>query len=260
MISIIGRWIDLSGAGSVARAARDKLYSTHIIFVHVPKSGGTSLSHELRLKYPFSYFRLDEHASRAPADSTGADDWMALKRALIGYHAELGYHFIQGHFCVSEDFMSSYSPPYRFITILRNPIDRLLSIYHFEEELHRLSLQDFIASDRGRIEAQVLGRFFGELDWSLNADLDAGVSRAIANLERFDVVGILEHPERFKAAMHSELGLRLHLPKRNVGRHKRKDPISEETRRRIEAMCRHDLVIYNHFRERTTVASSVPTW
>lgn len=247
--SVVNRF-NLTGLSARIRRMKDRLYRERIMFVHVPKSGGTSLSHALRARYPLSYFKLSEEAATVAGQGLSAGQWMALKRRIASYSAETGAHYVQGHFPIDRTFLDTYAGRYHLITLLREPVDRVISHYFFDKRLRRMSFEEFLASPRGFVETRVLALFFGELDWDDPQDPEAATERAIANLERFAVVGILEDQAAFHRALAARTGIRIAIPRRNVGEHRADAAIDPELRRHLAALCAGDIRIYEHFRAR----------
>ena len=64
LIEAFVRRVNLTGLSAAAKSLRTRMFRRRIYFAHIPKSGGTSLSHMMRARYPVSYFKLDEDASR----------------------------------------------------------------------------------------------------------------------------------------------------------------------------------------------------
>jgi hypothetical protein len=94
-----------------------------IVFLHLPKTGGTTL-HHLLLEG-----RSDEEI--CPERHNGLHTFTAGELAR--------YRVFSGHF----DYVSTHLIPGRkaLITMLRNPIDRLVSLYHFQKA-HRQEVID----------------------------------------------------------------------------------------------------------------------
>ena len=76
LIEAFVRRVNLTGLSAAAKSLRTRMFRRRIYFAHIPKSGGTSLSHMMRARYPVSYFKLDEDASReaCPGAASGADE------------------------------------------------------------------------------------------------------------------------------------------------------------------------------------------
>ena len=156
-----------------------------LVFVHIPKTGGTSLGDFLRRNVGEEGFA---HLWEPPEDSELSR--LAECRAVIG-HFHHGLHRRLGVPCA-------------YATMLRDPVDRVLSHYHYlrhadvpRHELardHGLEAWLEIEPDARNLQVQYLAGVFGEVG---PADLETAKQR----LERFAVVGLLEHFEASLALM-----------------------------------------------------------
>ena len=77
LIEAFVRRVNLTGLSAAAKSLRTRMFRRRIYFAHIPKSGGTSLSHMMRARYPVSYFKLDEDASREACPGAAGEwkDW-----------------------------------------------------------------------------------------------------------------------------------------------------------------------------------------
>ncbi len=254
MLEQIVKHVNLTGLAGAARSFKDRLYKEKILFVHVPKSGGTSLSHMLRARYPLSFFKLDEHASRLGHSDRSLGEWMRFKSDMMRYHAETGVHYIQAHAPIDGGFVEEFAGKYHFITLIRDPIDRMLSHYFFDERLSVMTPEEFLDSPRGFTESHVLSHFFGGLDWDTPEDIEGATQRAIQVLDSFSCVGILDEPEIFADDLKSAVGVKLKIPRRNIGQDRKDSVFTPELMARMEEMCAHDIRIYQHMKAKLKTA------
>ncbi len=93
-----------------------------LIFQHVPKTGGISLAEFLKSKYEReNYYEIDRDPTLAPGISL--NQFIALPRAKRDR-----FDLILGHFPYGlHKFLSR---PCVYVTLLRNPLERLLSTYY----------------------------------------------------------------------------------------------------------------------------------
>lgn len=175
-----------------------------LVFLHVPRTGGTSLHHHLAAHFapheicPERFSRLDQYSP----DQLG------------------NWRFFSGHF--NADEIRRIPGPLFIVTILRNPIERLLSNYYFWKrqrpetiEKHRLdgprlikggNLADFLRSNHGEVldsthnmmTRRLAGQVYAWPDGSWRARMgEVGfavtdlqiVHRALGNLLSFDAYG-----------------------------------------------------------------------
>jgi hypothetical protein len=119
----------------------------NLIFIHIPKTAGSTLNKIIKSQFPNkSIFKVDGFKEGKSIEELKKLDKKERNkiRCVMG-HMSFGVH--------------KYLPrPSNYITVLRNPVDRLISLYYFilrqtEHPLHEsivsnnLSLEDFVNSD-----------------------------------------------------------------------------------------------------------------
>jgi hypothetical protein len=183
-----------------------------VIFLHLPKACGTTLTKLLRRWFtPGEVFAADR---RNPAELRSALEARAAQtspplRLIVG-HAAFGLHEVLDR-------------PAQYITVLREPVERLLSNYRYvqrtrEHRLHAevssgaLTLKEFAArfSD---LQTRYLGGATGRLP-------DAGtLVRAKENLRRhFAVAGLADRFDESALLIHRAFGRKLRgFSSENVG-------------------------------------------
>jgi Galactose-3-O-sulfotransferase len=121
----------------------DSQAKPHLIYLHIPKAGGSTLTGVLR-RY---YHQADVFQIRRPWKETTAEfiEMPAAKRAdirLLAGHMPFGMHL---HFTQPSDY----------ITVLRRPVDRVVSHYYFarkasahvlHEAAKRVTLDEYVGS------------------------------------------------------------------------------------------------------------------
>jgi hypothetical protein len=235
-----------------------------VAFFHPPKCGGSSVDNWLSLAFG-GPAGLDPIAAEAAARNTGLAG-LALREALLAYYVQRrDAPFISGHYNFSRRAFAGHEQEFEFITILRNPLDRMLSQYYFnrfrEQRIHfpiDCDLSEWLSTDQARVSAMAFTRMFvgdAELVQALDMpgtwnDIRSAVSDAIANLSQFAIVGTLEHIDEFQKAAQSRYGIRSsmpHLRKNPKGRYPKFADQPTEVQDRLRELCEHDSAIYERF-------------
>lgn len=234
-----------------------------IIFIHIPKTGGSSISAAIRKHYRLSKFNIkSELTSLAAQKRFGIEDsypgfeesLQDLRLSLIFHEAQKRTRFITGHFWANEHLTSLKPLGYMLITCLRNPVDRWFSQFLYrrfkdgsygkiEEEI-----EEFLVSGQAVNFATTYVRYLGGARKDRNYTSGSAVDQAITHLGMLDTVGFLHRLDEFRSQITEMTGLRLRAE------HRRKSPAdpavgrkireSREIRDAVEKLCEPDIRIY----------------
>ena len=220
-----------------------------IVFVHIPKTAGTAVRSALVHALP-DYRTVFDYGPKSTATSeawrealAGADD----PKALTGFRqalAEVDGVLLAGHFEAFK-YWNLFAPE-SFIAVLRDPVERVLS--EFSHHRARYGYEDPIEVfiERPRLR-NVMARYLRGTD-----------------PRRFGFIGISERLERDIARLSDRLGVKLKMPRTNIGIH---DEVvaghmkDEALRRRIRELNAEDQALYDFFLDRApgeTVREALP--
>ena len=232
-----------------------------VVFHHVPKCGGTSVGRALRKKYILSQATVKpEESFRAFAAFTEREDRdqllidvLDLREQMLLYWLFDDVRCVSAHVRFSETAYSQFKDRYKFITVLRDPVDRFISNYFWhagrphETAFISEDFAGFLETPRARRLGASYVEYFCGLPKEMDITSDNAIRAAISNLDKFDVVGGLNHLDRFKARIREELGVRLrigHENKMKQSKSTKKKTITPELRRRAEEVCKPDIAVW----------------
>lgn len=185
--------------------ARSSSDNRLLVFVHVPKAAGTSFNGVLRRVYGADFLEYHRNFAKFPLEGLSQQQASRL-RALsahmaYGYHRKFGDPEVRAH---RPDGMFE-GRDIRYVTILRDPVDRLHSYYlyvtsnpkhHLHAETTGLNCHDFFEHMR-RIDNRACGNFQCALVSGTRADSDAAIAAIEANYEAAvtleNVAGLIAH-------------------------------------------------------------------
>ena len=214
-----------------------------VIFLHIPKTAGTTLNRLIEWEYPlFQMYSVDPVFFRWSASHLRQLPPQRLKRTLVFKgHMVFGLHEI-------------LPQPATYITVLRDPIDRVMSAFYFMHsyKLHPLywkfrrekwTLEDFVRRlPRDNVQCKIVAG--AEYDSPCTEEI---FEQAKENLFRhFSVVGLSERFEESLALIKLRLGWKLwRYSSFNVTRARpKKQDLSQATLDLIAAKNSFDFALY----------------
>ena len=204
-----------------------------VVFLHVMKCGGSAVRAGLATgltgaRHGPSVFELDGRATKAAAGGNILDDW-AFRDALLHYVvATQDPAVVVGHFRY-RDAHAPLLERAHVVTVLRDPVERLLSLYRYRRygagvdrprprtldlPLSR-TLEEQVASDRWVGEGHRYVSTFCGHD-GLDPRSDAAIDATVANLRRFALVGVAEDLDRFGEELSAIVGTPIAFPVLNT--------------------------------------------
>jgi hypothetical protein len=237
----------------------EKLCGQGIVFHHVPKCGGTSVTRSLRRAYILSQATVKPEQSNKAFDTwrrggrgtamTSISDFSEL---MLLYLLYCDTRCVAAHIPFSEVAFDTFSDRYAFGTILRDPVERFISNYYWSNTRpasdRRIDepFEDFLETPQAvRLGSTYVRYFSGNPAHDPFTGRD--VDRAIENLRRLHCVGFLDDLRTFEAALLRLTGRRLRIGKENVRNTggKRQKILSGPLREKVLATCAADQAIWD---------------
>ena len=227
--------------------------NSKIFFLHIPKTGGTSIDYALSQHYQTSLYKVSGPSSYKAAKFLYGEDGNVLKlREYLALHEmRKGTKYIAGHVPFNLGVWNDFKDEYIYLTLLRHPVKRYISDFFFnsfkKDDRCKIDcdLSSYLASEKGKRSGCEYVKFLGGLSDSKNYQSQAAIEQAKNNLAKFTIVGFLEELNLFVESVKQKTGLKLEIP------HKRKNPVSnpqldEEMMAEITKVCQPDLEVYEY--------------
>lgn len=224
-----------------------------LLFEHVPKCGGSAIHEYLRRHY--APRQIYEVYDRRPREREAFRSMPEPQRHAYGLVIGHGVH----------ELLESCRPDIVAATVLRKPVDRIVSHYYYVRErpehyLHEavvgrdLSLGEYAASNLSiELRNNMVCRFLGVGPDEAERDPQRSVDTAWETLRaRYSVVGVVERLTPAMNMIRQTLGLRRVWSGERKNRTRNRPPIEEvsaEDRRVIEAHNALDMELYRRVAE-----------
>lgn len=247
------------------RLARNK---PGLIFLHVPKTGGSSIAQALRRHYPLcqyhvraaaSLFAAESYFGKSTGDTSCNEDVQRIRIPLAHYGVGREAKYVYGHVWFDNTFELHRSRSYLLMTCLRNPLSRFYSHYfwnRYKASSHdktNLDFEHYLNAATTRPLGSIFVRYIGGIREDGDYRSPAAINGAVDNLARFDIVGQLENLAALRAQVKDKLGFDLKL-----GHQKPSPALSPEIKRikgsqqlcsAVEELCQPDLEFFRRVTE-----------
>lgn len=253
-----------SGADRFPSARRPSAFSGRVIFDHLQKTAGMAVNRWLRSTL---------------GDGCASPNLMTDHRTLIAHYGGR-YSVLTAHVTFHG---RGLDPRYQYVTLLREPIDRMVSWLHYVVGNHSVAefgdawhdVRRFLESE-GTITdyapaANLYVQHFAAIDRPANVTGDSLLAAALAAVEQYDMWGLFESMPAFLEDFAGLLGVRPPPTLERVNVTKSRPSVTEigaAFRKRLEALNSLDLEFYRilegrypETRRRMSRSSvSVPAW
>jgi hypothetical protein len=239
------------------------MLNVKICFIHVAKCGGTSIVEAIKNKYRLrdrllrknKFVTVNASASTKGSDIVNESLW-GYREKILAYYLSIGSNkFVAGHFPFSDLAFKSYQDEWKFISLLRNPVDRWFSHYFFnryKKQEHfktNLSIDEYLETEDSKFIGQLYHHiFYGRYDHDMG-NSDEAYLKAIGNIDKLTCVGVVEHMDKFCQEFNRQFGARLKIKQKNKNPLSSTDQltrITDDVRRKVEKICEPDLKIYHY--------------
>ena len=246
-----------------------------VIFLHIPKCGGTSIGTAIASSVNASTKGfIDPIQTREIAREIsnqlpeGSQFLMQLRQAMLLQYYMRDEPYIFGHFPIVRKILEE-PKDYLVVTVLREPVARFISQFKYylatrftnqltdnkilnQEEINDL-WQTYINSSLAIFHANTLSAYLNH-DRNLGIGTKEASDQAIDNLDFFHLVGFLDQLNTFTNQFSQISGNKIIIPSKNrtqdkISHQQNKifqDVLDHEKYLIAEKMCYHDLKIYNH--------------
>ncbi|WP_417690112.1 sulfotransferase domain-containing protein [Roseibium sp.] len=240
----------------------------HLLYIHVPKCGGTSFGSAVRLAYLNSQATIRLETSRRIRealypDAEGVEKILReyeIRKIMLGELMLKRVQCISAHVHYSAGLHGALDPERKIVTLLREPVARFLSHYAYVQRNHPdrdrpSTLEAFLESDSAKRFGSTYLLYFGGSYQHITNDFDSVMNTAQSNLDRFDLIGDLSRTAAFRKGLRKLVGRPLLNWERN--RRPGKTPsqardIATNLRLRIEELCAPDIALYRYVQSLST--------
>lgn len=225
--------------GADAAPAADGDAPPVVLYLHVPKAGGHTLTEYIRAQCAAGERRegdgLLDGGVLAVQYGFFRDPGLAVPAHVRPLLRRPGLRAVAGHFTFG--LHEHVARPWTYVTVLRDPVERVLSLYYFLGLHERMSLEEFAADPPFREADNDQVRRIAGVDPPLGGCTRETLERARENLRRhFSVVGTVERFDETLVLLDRRLGWTREVPSRPRNVNPDREPAAALPRAALEAI------------------------
>ena len=164
-----------------------------LIFLHIPKAAGVSLNHNIIRNINGAKMQLlYSPPYEIPVKKDRENTFWAKSQDKLD-----SYEYIMGH--INFGVHKNFTQPSKYISVLRHPISRISSAYHYYEFNKHMSIPAFLQKGFAEADNGMVRRLSGiGQEAEIGSITQDSVDLAIKNIEQhFALIGTLEHYNEF---------------------------------------------------------------
>lgn len=237
-----------------------------LVFHHIPKCGGVSISSAMHAAYaPWLVRNIGASGTvkavqilRPGAGEDGNFCWQeihGLRTRLLAMYLAEGARCVSGHVQFSPAIKERFGDTHRFVTVLRDPLDRFVSQFLYSTQTSRsYDRRDMEWSQAGLASAgprwgRTMARFLAGADEADEIGDRELVARAKRSLHALDIIGFLDDLPAFADAVHESTGARLAIGRENRSPAQRTEELHQHPlMEQVREYCAVDCEIYEFAR------------
>lgn len=234
------------------------------VFMHVPKCGGTSVSEALYATVPM-HRRVGVidaistrkattllHADAAEPllyhdDLATGEDVYKLREQILLTHMAWNTELIHGHIIFSSLAFKHFGHQYRFITLLREPTERVLSNFlgSVRGGMIENNLDAYLNSEIFRTQGLSMLRYFSGIHAVAPENETAALELAKSNMALFSIIGFLDDLDSFSDQYRSLFGRRPKIYHYNLSASKH-PVLNAEQQAIIDRVMKSEFELWHH--------------
>lgn len=229
-----------------------------IFFMHIPKTGGTSVDAAFQHCYKGKTARIYASASYEAASLLHNNahkefthgDCSQYREGLLLYLMKTGAQYVSGHVPFNQQIWEDRKEDYTYVSMIRHPVKRFISQYlynNYKDNNHcktDITLSDYLKSKEGLASGRMYIKYFSGCKDFSESSSDAVIKAAKTNALKFHTIGSLENFEDFVSDCKNKYKLKLKMTHHRKNP-KRKYEISQAEMEKIAYICRFDIELYD---------------
>lgn len=234
-----------------------------VAFIHVPKCAGVSVYSSIYAALYPSFFKatplteyIDLNASKKCTDLLDFDMMHAREVVLINHLDNPFKRFVTGHCHANPKVVAEYCDRWKFVTVLRDPIDRFISEYVYNRFKKSqwakidVDIEEYLQSASAKDKGSTIAQYFSGLSAAeiLSEDPEKVLKMAIENLNNFESVGFVDDLQNWNEQLSKKLNRKIPYESRNASPN---NAMFEEIKdnptviNQIKEICSVDIAIFN---------------